>query len=137
MVEIVPVHTDVQNANRDRMFPDVLEQSGQPICEMHAAPLHSYEGKATAVGIALCDLMSDASQRTLNRIRGQNLGGLSHKRTSAFWKDRLGKTRYPIGHGPFLRNFKRLQSKEQGTGLNGGLGRPGLVGGLCATSNDV
>jgi hypothetical protein len=64
--EIVPVKTDVQDSNIDRMLLDTVNQRGQPFGQRNAAPLHANQAKVFSAIILLDNLVGEANEGPLN-----------------------------------------------------------------------
>ena len=67
MIEIIPVHADIQSSTGNRMSPDTGEQRTKSLRNRHATSLYPRQSNSGAVLIAFCDFVRDSGKGALDR----------------------------------------------------------------------
>ena len=79
LVEVVPVHADIQAAGRDGLPPNPRQQRAQPLRQRHPAALDADQHHLAAGFIPFRNFMRNAGEGALNRRRVQDEGGFRHR----------------------------------------------------------
>ena len=64
--EIIPVKTDVQYSNIDRVLFDTVNHRGQPFGQRNTAPLHANQAEVFSAIVLLDNLVGKANEGPLN-----------------------------------------------------------------------
>ena len=70
LVQIIPVHADIQAAGRDSRPPNLRQERAQPPGQRHSAALDAHQDHLAASLIALGDLVCNAGEGALHGGRG-------------------------------------------------------------------
>src|SRR5947207_2730606 len=85
------------------MSPDSLQKGCQPMSQVNPSALDSDESDVTAIGVALCNFMSNAGERAPDRFRVQDQYLVRHKKRAGSINDAARN----------LRNLCRIISPSQ------------------------